>query len=238
MLELPEIHNDRTKKIDYKGQTVSIAQIAEASGFSKNTVRKKLKQGVDIKEIINDTYHKRLKLTKEQIKKKDRKALTLSTIEERLANGWSIDLALELSSQYVGSVDNIVFKSKIRGIDIEIPYKQLLELEKVGITASVIGLRVSKGMTLEQAMTKPVVKDINPHEQETLIVNYEEIDEINERLTEAGVRRYREERLRKSKPHLRTVPQNHELSDYGRYLMSRSGIARVKTDLYGNVQFI
>ncbi|MCS4486360.1 SA1788 family PVL leukocidin-associated protein [Staphylococcus americanisciuri] len=237
MLELPEIHNDRTKKIDYKGQTVSIAQIAEASGFSKNTVRKKLKQGVDIKEIITDTYHKRLKLTKEQIKKKDRKALTLSTIEERLANGWSIDLALELSSQYVGSVDNIVFKSKIRGIDIEIPYEKILELEIKGITTSVIGLRVSKGMTLEEAMAKPVVKDIDPCE-ETLTVNCEEIDEINKRASEAGAQSYREERLRKSKPHLQTVPQKHKLSDYGRYLMSRPGIARVKTDLYGNVQFI
>ncbi|WP_309306555.1 SA1788 family PVL leukocidin-associated protein [Staphylococcus rostri] len=229
-MELPRIPKDRSKKYEYKGQEISVNQMAKYTGRETATIRNKLRNGVSIKEILENKLTPELALTKEQLKKKRSKSLTTKMIQERIANGWCLDLALELSALFVGPVDNIVYKTKAGGLDIEIPYKKILKLEEVGITARTISIRVGRGMSLEEAM--------NPQLNDEEAVDYERLDEFNEQVASAGLRRYRAEKRRKTKPHLETVPQSHKLSDYGRYLMNRPGIARQRTDLYGNVQLI
>lgn len=228
MLELPEIPKDRSKKYEYKGQEISVNQMAKYTGWRAATIRKKLNEGVAIEDIIN--LKQNLKLTVSQKMKRDKNGLTTKIVQKRLDDGWDLDLALELRPFYVGTVDNIVYKTTAGGIDIEIPYKKLLELEKVGVTARTVCIRVGRGSTLEEAMNENVVREDS--------IDLNQLDEMNEDIAREGLRRYKIEKARKSKPHLETVPQKHKLSDYGRYLMSKPGIARVKTDLYGNTQFI
>lgn len=230
MLDLPRIPKDRSRKYEYKGQKVSLNQMAKYTGFEPATIRQRLRNGSNVSDILKSKKSLKLNLTEEQIKKKVSKSLTEKIIEERVLNGWDLDLAVELSPLFVGPVDNIVYKTTTGGIDIEVPYEKILELEKFGITAKTISIRVGRGQTLEEAMSSQI-KDEDD-------IDYERLDDLNRDVTKAALRRYRAEKRRKSKPHLDTVPQKHKISDYGRYLMSRPAIARQKTDLYGNVQFI
>ena len=231
-MELPRIPNDRSRKYEYKGQKVSVNQMAKYTGWEYSTIRQRLRNGSNVSDILKSKKPLKLELTEEQIKKKVSKNLTEKIIEERVLNGWDLELAVELSSLFVGPVDNIVYKTTTGGIDIEVPYEKILELEKFGVSAKAISIRVGRGQSLEEALNPELDVD------EIVGIDYERLDDFNKQATRAALRRYRAEKRRKSKPHLDTVPQKHKLSDYGRYLMSRPAIARQKTDLYGNVQFI
>ncbi|MDO5375713.1 MAG: SA1788 family PVL leukocidin-associated protein [Staphylococcus rostri] len=230
MLELPRIPKDRSKKYEYKGQKVSVNQMAKYTGLSPATIRQRLRNGSNVSDILKSKKLLKLELTEEQVKKKKSKNITTKLINERLSNGWSLDLAIELSPLFIGPVDNIVYKTTASGTDIEVPYEKMLELEKFGITSKAISVRVGNGMSLEDAI------DTSANRAEA--IDFEELEDANKRITTERLRRYREEKRRKAKPHLNTVPQKHKLSSYGSYLMNRPGIARTKVDLYGNRQFI
>ncbi|AVQ34397.1 hypothetical protein C7J88_09565 [Staphylococcus muscae] len=226
-MELPVIPNDKSRKYEYNGKPISVNQMVKYTGLSASVVRKKLRNGVPIKDILKQ--RPKLKLTKAQVKKKSTVNLTSAIIEQRLADGWDIDLALELGLNYVGPVDNIVYKTKAGGIDIEIPYEQLMKLEERGITARTISIRVGKGMTLKDAMNTPL-------EYSNDDLDYTE--SIEERKCAEALKRYRAKKAQERMNRIKGVPQQIKLSEYGRYLMGQPLIARIKTDVYGNTQLI
>ncbi|UXR77652.1 MULTISPECIES: hypothetical protein [unclassified Staphylococcus] len=226
-MELPVIKNDKSRKYKYRKQEISVNQLAAITGLGTPLIRHKLRNGVPVGDILNQ--RPRLKLTKAQTLKKDTLKLTTQTIESRLNNGWDMDLALSLSKKYVGPADNIVYKTEAGGIDIEIPYTKLLELEEMGITARTICVRVGKGMSLDDAMHTPL---------EGLNTNFEYAQSIEELKCAEALRRYREEKAQEKMNRIKGIPQQVKLSHYGRYLMDQPLIARVKTDMYGNTQLI
>lgn len=75
-MELPRIPKDRSKKYEYKGQEISVNQMAKYTGRETATIRNKLRNGVSIKEILENKLTPELALTKEQLKKKRSKSLT------------------------------------------------------------------------------------------------------------------------------------------------------------------
>lgn len=234
-MELPRIKNDKSKKMEYKGQIISVNQIAKITGFSADMVRKNLRRGMSIETLLKKRPVTRLVLTKEQEAKRVRKQHTKTVIKERLANGWDIDLALELGKSFVGPVEDIRYKKCVNGVEIDIPYEEVINLEKIGITTTTICIRVGKGMSLKDAMTKPV------HEMEQkkkIKLDFDEINNIEKRRTQEALQRYREEKARERMNNIKDVPQQVKLSQYGRYLMDQPLIARIKTDKYGNTQLI
>ncbi|UXR75620.1 MULTISPECIES: SA1788 family PVL leukocidin-associated protein [unclassified Staphylococcus] len=228
-MELPRIKNDRSKKYKYRKQEISINQMIAITGMKGSTIRSQLNKGYSVGSILKQKP--RLKLTEEQLKKRSSVNLTNTIIEKRLDDGWDMDLALKLRLNYVGPIDNIVYKTKAGGIDIEIPYDELLELEDMGITARTICTRVGKGMSLDDAMNTPLDEEGN-------LVNFKKIERWNKDETEEALQRYREQKAQERMNNIKDVPQKVQLSRYGRYLMDQPLIARVKTDMYGNTQLI
>lgn len=119
--------------------------------------------------------------------------------------------------------------SKILVKGIEYPYDDKIkaDMEASGVSFYILKTRLEKKWTLYQAVNTPKGMSLEEFKRKNL----------------ARIRSLRErsdyQRLKDKKPHLFDgTPQLHSCSRYVSNDMQNHAIARLKTDIYGNVQLI
>ena len=122
---------------------------------------------------------------------------------------------------------NKVERIRINGVDY--PYDKTIRegMELNGITQVIMRERIKKGWTLYQAVNAPKgmsLKEFKKREQQKLKSRREYLEY---------------QMLKDKKPHLFDgTPQQHSRGKYVSSDMKHRTIARIKTDIYGNVQLI
>ncbi|CAM2862637.1 hypothetical protein C1O35_06150 [Staphylococcus schleiferi] len=232
MIELPVIENDRSKRIEHKGQVITIKQLAEACGATPQVVRQRLfRHGWSVEDVLNNGANRtnKIDLTKEQHTNFVSANLTYGLVRERLSAGWDLDLACRLSKKFKGDADNIYYDFHKGDRKIKAPYSRMLEAQEYGVDIKTITRRLAKGYDLEDALNKPIKRKY----QEPIYIERDYALESYQ-----AYQRYMAEKSRNRKPWLKTVPQRHERTDYGDYLFEHAGTAKIKTDMYGHQQLI
>ena len=150
------------------------------------------------------------------------KELSLKIVEQRLENDWSIDEALTLNKNYV-KVDGRIYYYYENSKREEYILLEDMERAEVdhNINARTVGKRLNQGMSVNEALTKPLsAKALRDYERDLDMSLMNTLIKRDEQQQAMRVQEIKIEREKEVKPHLYNgTPQVHHRSDYCQYLM-------------------